>query len=189
MEPKHLYRSLTDRKIAGVAGGLAEYFDTDPLLIRLAFVVLALAGGGGVLIYFILWIVTPEKPFSYGQFTSKAGSQPNPDPFSSSGKHDPDPFSATGKPDPDPFTASGQPKNNTSDPFKTPEPPKNSNSDPFGAHHHNKGSLIGGLVLITLGSLFLIDQFIPNINFGDLWPVILVVIGGGLLFNALSGRK
>ena len=43
MEPKRLYRSLIDRKIAGVAGGLAEYFDTDPLLLRLAFVILAFA--------------------------------------------------------------------------------------------------------------------------------------------------
>ena len=43
MESKRLYRSLTDRKFAGVAGGLAEYFVMDPLLIRLAFVVLTLS--------------------------------------------------------------------------------------------------------------------------------------------------
>ena len=62
MESKRLYRSLTDRKFAGVAGGLGEYFVIDPLLLRLAFVVLALAGGGGLLIYIILWVVTPENP-------------------------------------------------------------------------------------------------------------------------------
>jgi len=184
MEPKHLYRSLTDRKIAGVAGGLAEYFDTDPLPLRLAFVVLALAGGGGVLIYLILWVVTPEKPFSYDQFASQTGSQPKADPSVKQ----------------DPFTASDQPKNNTADPFSNPQPPKNNTADPFSnpkqyknstadPNQRYKGSLIGGLVLITLGSLFLIDQLIPTINFGDLWPIILVVIGGGLLFNALSRRK
>lgn len=184
MEPKHLYRSLTDRKIAGVAGGLAEYFDTDPLLLRLAFVVLALAGGGGVLIYLILWVVTPEKPFSYGQFNSQTGTPPNPDPFVK----------------PDPFAASDQPKNTAADPFSNPQQPKNSAADPFSTplqtkngpadpNQRYKGSLIGGLVLITLGTLFIIDQLVPNVNFGDLWPVILVVIGGGLLFNALSRRK
>jgi len=52
----------------------------------------------------------------------------------------------------------------------------------------NKGNLIGGLVLITLGAIFLADQFIPRIDFGDLWPVILIVIGVGLLVNAY-GRK
>ena len=52
-----------------------------------------------------------------------------------------------------------------------------------------KGNLIGGLVLITLGSLFLADEFIPNISFGDLWPVILVVIGIGLLVNSISGKN
>jgi phage shock protein C len=184
MEPKHLYRSLTDRKIAGVAGGLAEYFDTDPLLLRLAFVVLALAGGGGVLIYLILWIVTPEKPFSYDQFTSRTDTQPNPDPFVK-----PDPFAASDQPKSntaDPFSNPQQTRNSANDPFSTPGPSKNTSSDP---HRHYKGSLIGGLVLITLGSLFLIDQLVPNIYFGDLWPVILVVIGGGLLFNALSGKK
>ena len=51
MESKRLYRSQTDRKFAGVAGGLAEYFVMDPLLIRLVFVVLALAGGGGFILF------------------------------------------------------------------------------------------------------------------------------------------
>jgi len=53
----------------------------------------------------------------------------------------------------------------------------------------NKGSLIGGLVLITLGALFLADELIPQINFGDLWPVILIVIGVGLLINAVTKRN
>jgi phage shock protein C len=54
-----LYRSRTDSRIAGVCGGLGEYFDIDPTLIRLIFVLLALTGGHGVLLYIILWIVVP----------------------------------------------------------------------------------------------------------------------------------
>src|ERR1035438_8316672 len=63
MERKRLYRSTTDKKIGGVCGGLAEYFDMDPLLIRLLFVILVIVAGGGFLLYVILWIITPEKPF------------------------------------------------------------------------------------------------------------------------------
>jgi hypothetical protein len=47
-----------------------------------------------------------------------------------------------------------------------------------------KGSLIGGVILITLGVIFLLDRFIPRIDFGDLWPLILVVAGILLLRNA-----
>ncbi len=45
------------------------------------------------------------------------------------------------------------------------------------------GGIIGGVVLITLGILFLLDQFIPNVNFGDLWPVLLIVIGISILLK------
>lgn len=60
---KKLYRSKTDRKLAGVCGGLANYFNIDSTLIRVGFVLLALPGGlPGVLPYLILWIVIPEEP-------------------------------------------------------------------------------------------------------------------------------
>ena len=61
MSDKQLMRS-EDRMIAGVAGGLADYFNTDPTLIRSLFVLLTLLGGGGlgILIYIVLWIIMPE---------------------------------------------------------------------------------------------------------------------------------
>jgi phage shock protein C len=59
---KKLYRSLKDRKIAGVCGGIGEYFDTDPTLIRLLAVALVLAGGSGILGYILAWIIVPEAP-------------------------------------------------------------------------------------------------------------------------------
>jgi len=63
MSDKKLMRS-EDSMIAGVAGGLANYFDTDPTLVRILFVLLTLLGGGGlgILVYIVLWIVMPE-PF------------------------------------------------------------------------------------------------------------------------------
>ncbi len=60
MTERRLTRSTTDRQVAGVAGGVAAYFDLDPNLVRIAWVVAALAGGAGVFLYVILWIVLPE---------------------------------------------------------------------------------------------------------------------------------
>lgn len=57
---KRLTRSEKERILGGVCGGLAEYFNLDPTLVRLVFVLLALAGGAGLLVYIILWIIMPR---------------------------------------------------------------------------------------------------------------------------------
>jgi phage shock protein C len=59
---RKLYRSRTDRKLAGVCGGLAEYFGrTDTTVVRVAFVVLALLGGAGIPIYLAMWLIVPVQ--------------------------------------------------------------------------------------------------------------------------------
>ena len=58
---KRLYKSRTDKKIDGVCAGIAEYFDVDPTVIRLAWVIFSLCGGSGVLAYIICAIIIPEK--------------------------------------------------------------------------------------------------------------------------------
>ena len=58
---KRLYRSRSDRRIAGVCGGLAEYFDIDPAIIRIAFVAVFLIGGIGLVTYLIFWVCVPLK--------------------------------------------------------------------------------------------------------------------------------
>ena len=60
-EPRLLRRSRDDKVIAGVCGGLGRYLGVDPVLLRIAFVVLAVAGGGGILIYVVAWILIPEE--------------------------------------------------------------------------------------------------------------------------------
>ena len=63
MEPaKRLYRSRTDRVIAGVCGGIARYFNIDPTLIRLLFVLGLFLVGGTFWAYIIMMIVIPEEP-------------------------------------------------------------------------------------------------------------------------------
>ena len=59
---KKLYRSRSDRKIAGVCGGLATYFRVDPFLIRLIFILFFLAGGAAFLVYVIMWLLVPSEP-------------------------------------------------------------------------------------------------------------------------------
>ncbi len=60
--PRHLYRSRTNRSIAGVCGGLADFFNVDATLIRLLTLLLVLFGGLSIWAYIILWIVIPEEP-------------------------------------------------------------------------------------------------------------------------------
>jgi phage shock protein PspC (stress-responsive transcriptional regulator) len=55
-------RSSTDKKIAGVCGGLADYFDLDPTLVRVLWLLLLFFAGTGLLAYIILWIVLPIAP-------------------------------------------------------------------------------------------------------------------------------
>ena len=60
-EPRVLRRSRDERVIGGVCGGLGRYLGIDPVLLRIAFVILAIAGGGGILLYIVSWILIPEQ--------------------------------------------------------------------------------------------------------------------------------
>ena len=60
--PKRLMRSSTDKKLGGVCAGLAEYFDMDPTLVRILWLLVVLCGGTGILLYIILWLVLPLAP-------------------------------------------------------------------------------------------------------------------------------
>jgi phage shock protein PspC (stress-responsive transcriptional regulator) len=71
---KRLVRSTTDKKIAGVAAGLADYFDLDPTIIRLVWLLAFLFAGAGLLAYIILWIALPAGPT--GCVTTTAPSAP-----------------------------------------------------------------------------------------------------------------
>ena len=60
MENKKLYRSSTNYKLAGVCGGIGEYFNLDPTLIRLGWILFSVMGGAGVLAYIIAALVMPK---------------------------------------------------------------------------------------------------------------------------------
>ncbi len=60
---KRLYRSRYNKVIGGVCQGMANYFNLDPSLVRIAWVIFTLFGGAGILAYIICWIVIPESPY------------------------------------------------------------------------------------------------------------------------------
>lgn len=163
MKENRLYRVVNGKVIGGVAGGLAEYFGMDPTIIRIIFILLTLMGGGGVLIYLILWIVVPEKYNVYPPYTA--------------------PYTR-----PDSFTSSGSGIGETYEGYMegTIPPPV---VDTKGSGKKFDGSLIAGLVMILIGSFFLFERFIPNIDFEDFWPLLLVLIGVIMIFRGFPVMK
>lgn len=153
---KRLYRDELNKKVAGVCAGLADYLSIDVTIIRVIFLITLIAKGGGGLIYLVLWAALPKKPLNLYNNPHVDYTVP---PQSA-------PFN--------PFTAGGVPPNV---PFSAQPPKKNSNA-----------GLIAGIVLVLMGSFFLLDQFdlVPYISFNKFWPMILIVVGVGILF---SGKK
>ncbi len=132
---KRLYRSTKEKMIGGVCGGMAEYFDIDPVLLRILFVVATFAGGSGILAYIICWIIIPERPAEVqARPVAESGTQP------------------AGSPEPPAPVTSGL-----------------------------RGNAIAGIILIVIGGLFLADNFLPHFHFAQFWPILLIVLGAGIL--------
>lgn len=146
-----LYRSSKDQMIAGVAGGLAGHLNIDVTLVRILFILLVLVGGGGMILYIIMWVVLPTDDAD--MYTNNKTSD---------------------------MEENKNQENEQNTPFQ-PNDPKYKKKD--------EGSLIAGLILITLGVIFLVIRYFPRIDFGDLWPVILIIVGIVLLRNAFMSKK
>jgi phage shock protein C len=152
MQRQGLFRSRSNRVFGGVAGGIARSLNADPSLIRVIFAILIIFGGGGLLLYLILWIAIPEEPLGFFQESGTPGES---SPANSEGT--------------------------TDSPYAPQEYPV----------RRNNGALIGGLILIAVGALFLIDRLLPGLNFHfrDIWPIALVIAGLVLIFSSFSGIK
>ena len=164
---KKLYRTVDDKVIAGVAGGLAEYFEVDVVIFRLLFVLLVLFGGGGLLAYIVMWIVIPPKPvtFRYAAPPRATPGEPKED-ASASGEQG---TNATG--------AGSRGNNATS-------------TTPVKKNGPSNTSLIAGIILIVMGTLFLINRLMPWFDLGNFWPILLI-IGGFFIIdpNILKSTK
>ena len=171
MTSKKLYRSRIDRMIAGVCGGLAKYFDIDPTIVRVLFVVSIFIGGGGILAYIILWIVVPEEQIifqSAGQDTQTHQSNFNSEESNSNTNQESSKFDSSN------FSAEINKKVN--------EATNEINKIVDEARNNKK--VFGGTILILLGILFLLDNMFPRFDFGDYWPIILIALGVGIIIKA-----
>jgi phage shock protein PspC (stress-responsive transcriptional regulator) len=75
-EPRRLERDTSNQIIAGVASGVANYFNLDPTIVRLLWVATILLGGFGVIIYVIMWIIVPEARTPTTSETAENGAPP-----------------------------------------------------------------------------------------------------------------
>lgn len=161
---KKLYRDEYHKKIAGVCAGLAEYFNVDVAIVRIVFVLALIFHGGGLLIYIIFWIVLPKKPYAFTDPTVDYKVPPQ---------------------TPGGTTFGGNPFGDN------PFPNQSFQNPPFSSQPRNTTSMVAiifGVILIIVGGTILLDDFdiLPDWDFEQLWPVILIVAGGALM---LSGER
>ena len=160
---ERLYRSESDRVIAGVCGGLARYLRIDPLILRILFVVLAMVNGIGLMVYLVMWIVVPSAGAQPG--TQEETIRRNVDEIGARarelGQEARDALHATrGQ------TTSGA------------------------EGHPPQRAIVGGAILIGAGLLILLSNFglLRWLSFGRLWPLVLVGVGLVILLNNLKDR-
>ncbi|MFC1957231.1 PspC domain-containing protein [Chloroflexota bacterium] len=158
---KRLYRSRSDRMICGVCGGLAKYFDIDPVIVRIIVVLLAFASGAGVLAYIILAIVVPLE--SSEAADPKDVIKANVEEIKETASHVGEEIRST-------FAGAGD------------------TSEEVAKTRHNRRNAFG-IILIVIGILSLLASF--NIlwwfRWDYLWPLIVIAIG--LLIILAARRK
>ena len=161
MERK-LYRSRSERIVGGVCGGIAEYYGVDPTLVRLVAIALTvLSAGTAVIAYIVMMIVVPEDA-SAG--IDKGGV----------------PVATTPPPTP-PGGAPGY--YGAQAPPAGPQPPPPPPSAPKPPRARGRGGITFGIVLVVLGGLLLVSQFVPGVEIWRLWPLIIVAIGIRTMFR------
>ncbi len=159
-----LYRHPADRVIAGVAGGLATWLAIDPSLVRVAWVLLAIFSGGlFVIVYIVMVFVVPLPP---------PGWIPRPRGHGGAG-------------------ASAGPEWQQGSSWPS-EPPTAWPAQPaqpaWTAPRPGNAGIVTGVVLVVLGVWFLIDQYV-RIDWDFIWPVVIMVAGGGLIAAALMRSR
>lgn len=172
---KKLYRSMNNRAILGICGGLGEYLDIDPILVRLLTVIFTLLGGSGILFYIIAIFIIPENPkykaikegsyqeTVYEYSYSTEGSQEN-------GQSGEVHYDYEVGPDGEVKEAAGEAsKRTTKDLSDYARERKKSSSE--------SGALILGLSLIALGAFVLLKMFLPWIDTRLFWALGLIVAG------------
>jgi phage shock protein PspC (stress-responsive transcriptional regulator) len=157
---RRLYRSRTDTVLGGVAGGVAEYLDADPSIVRIIWAILGIVTGGiFVVLYIVMWIVVPEAPASAAPAAAVA---------------------QTGTGDAD-AAADAAATGAGASVMAQEAPPRRRSS--------GGGTLVFGLILVALGAYFLIREYVPQIDTDLLWPIGLVALGVVLVVASLRRSR
>ncbi len=160
-----LYRSRDERMIAGVAGGLAERMDLDPSLVRIIWAVLVLPTGFlALLVYVIMAIVVPQEP--------------------------PDPGLTPTAPTP---TGDATGTGAQASEIATATVPLDWRAQRRAERRARRaargssgnGAIVFGAILVVVGALFLVRQFLPQLDFDLLWPVSAIILGVALVIGSV----
>lgn len=166
---KRLYRSRHERVIAGVCGGLAQYFAVDPTLVRIIWVLLALSGTG-ILLYLIALLVIPEEP-------RVAAEQPRAAAEQAAGREE---HQVNGT---EASTSDGTTAGSVGPAEAGPAP----SSEPASP----ESRMWAGLILVAVGLYFLSRNLFPGLFFLQgryLWPLLLVLVGAVVLAGGFRRR-
>ena len=161
MKTNKLRRSKKESVIGGVAGGLGGYFNTDPVIFRILFVVLAFTGGGGVFIYLLMWIFVPREEIVFEPQNKQYQNHDSKENDFTQNNED----NEFGQQNADANADNTESDTATFGEDKISEIPK------------KNGNLLGGIILIIVGVFFLADDFFPWFNWEYLWPVALIIAG------------
>jgi len=154
---KKLYRSRKDYMIAGVCGGIAEYFDIDSTLVRLLTVLVVLIGGAGVVAYIIAWIVIPKNP---EQVSDEAFEE----------RED----------------IKEKIKKGAKDVIEEVKEHFESEGPNYKSEKNRR--IFGGIIVIVIGLIFLLNSLFPWVGWGRLWPLILIAVGITIMIKAFKKR-
>lgn len=178
---ERLYRSRTDRVLFGVAGGMADWLDIDPSVVRLVWAILVLFGGAGLLLYIVAALIVPEEPYE------PVGMAPGMPPGAVPGTV---PGATIGAP-----AAAGEAAPTSATPGASPGTGWVSYADARAARRAaraarraergNSAGIVFGVILILVGGWFLLRTAIPGLDDRWLWPGLLVVIGLLLVVAAI----
>ncbi len=185
---RRLYRSRNDSVLGGVAGGVAEYLDVDPSIVRIVWAILAIVTGGiFFILYIVMWIVVPEGhpgPYVPGPGAQPGWTPPGGQPVVPPAAAPTAQGDATGE-GAAPATGAAPPPPAAAAPAWTPP-----GAYPYERHRRRRsgnGGLIFGIILVALGVWFLLDEYVPNLRSDLLWPIGLVALG--LVLLVVSTRR
>jgi phage shock protein C len=190
-----LYRSRDDRMLAGVAGGLARVMGADPSIIRVVWVLVTfLSGGLALILYIIMAIVVPEAPDDWDAKREAGGpAAPAGGPVPPGGWVGPDgtivPFAGAGPGGPPAAGTTG----GAAGPGPGFVPASGTAARGWGAQPSSGGGrragAIVGLILILLGGLFLVREFMPSVDLSVVWPILSIGFGIVLLLLSIRPRR